>query len=77
MTETDNIIYERFNVKEERERIFLAGEAEGYRFGYRVGHADGKNERTGLGDFAMRCLTRSSGAQEMVRVHEMREAYWR
>lgn len=94
MTEPDNIIYA------ERQRSYLEGSADGYMFGYHVGHTDGKSERTGLGDFATRCLlvylvalaltyfvasmsvvvlgfSRPSVAQEMVRVHDMREAYWR
>jgi len=101
MTETDNVIYARFNMKEECKRHWGSGCATGMEFGYRYGYAEGKRDRRiSLVDFAMRCLfvyivsvtfiymvacaaiavlplSNPSPAQEMVRVHDMREAYWR
>ena len=96
MTNPDNIVYVRANVKEECERHWREGAADGFKFGYLCG----KRERLHPGDFAMRCFvvyivacvliyfaassavivldfSRPSPAQEMVRVHEMREVYWR
>ena len=96
MTNPDNIVHVRFNVKEECERHWKEGAADGFRFGYWCG----KRERLHPGDFAMRCFVvyivacvliyivsvvatvtldsyRSDVAPEIVRVHDMREAYWR
>lgn len=101
MTEPDNVICARFNMKEECERHWKDGCEIGLKFGYRYGYGEGRRDRhISLCDFAMRCLfvyivacvliylvsvvavlvldfSRSDVAQEMVRVHDMREAYWR
>ena len=46
MTNQDNVIYARFNMKEECERHWKDGCEVGLKFGYRYGYAEGIRERT-------------------------------